>query len=114
MNSKVALSAFLALLSIDAALASTLRCGNRLVSVDDKKYEVLEKCGQPTFAEQRTEYVEVSEESPDGTIQQGRAQSIHIDEWTYDFGPRRLVHELVFENGVLKDIETLGYGSRKR
>ncbi|WP_082048073.1 DUF2845 domain-containing protein [Geoalkalibacter ferrihydriticus] len=33
-----------------------------------------------------------------------------VDEWTYNFGPRRFLLHLIFENGRLRQIETGGYG----
>jgi hypothetical protein len=33
-----------------------------------------------------------------------------IDEWTYNFGPHRLMQVVVFENGVLVDVKSAGYG----
>ena len=34
-----------------------------------------------------------------------------IEVWLYDFGPRRFMEELSFENGRLIAIESLGYGT---
>lgn len=31
------------------AQAETLRCGSQLVSLDDRRFEVLQKCGEPAF-----------------------------------------------------------------
>ena len=31
------------------AQADTLRCGSQLVSLDDRRFEVLQKCGEPAF-----------------------------------------------------------------
>ncbi|MEA3303304.1 MAG: DUF2845 domain-containing protein [Pseudomonadota bacterium] len=34
------------------------------------------------------------------------------EEWTYNFGPHRLMQQLNFKNGVLESIKSLGYGYR--
>jgi len=33
-----------------------------------------------------------------------------FEEWTYNFGPRRLMQVVVFENGRLVDVKSAGYG----
>ena len=97
-----------------AAPAQALRCGNDLVTRGDRASEVRALCGEPAQIDERQErrtrgvldrlsgaYVEVSE-------------TVEIAEWTYDFGPRRLVRQLRFENGRLVDEDSLGYGRRER
>ncbi|WP_168204049.1 DUF2845 domain-containing protein [Aliikangiella coralliicola] len=37
-------------------------------------------------------------------------QEIQIEEWTYDFGPRRLVQKVRFVDGIAVEITSLGYG----
>lgn len=37
---------------------------------------------------------------------------VRIEEWLYDLGPGRLLRRLVFEDGRLTRIETLGRGRR--
>ncbi len=33
-----------------------------------------------------------------------------VEEWTYNFGPRRLMRVIRFENGLVTSIRQLGYG----
>jgi len=40
---------FLAAASQGETLGNDFQCGNRLVSVGDRKFEVLTKCGEPTL-----------------------------------------------------------------
>ena len=40
----------------------------------------------------------------------GFVEEVVITEFTYNFGPRRLMQRLVFEGGILVDIEPIGYG----
>jgi hypothetical protein len=35
---------------------------------------------------------------------------VPVEEWTYNFGPRRFMRSIRFENGIVTSIETLGYG----
>ena len=55
------------------AYAATMRCGALLVGVGDTEYEVLQKCGPPTY-------------------KQG-------DEWIYDRGPGSFLKIVVFGLG---------------
>lgn len=75
------------------AQAETLRCGSQLVSLDDRRFEVLQKCGEPAFrdlvgyslgANERREY--------------------QIEEWVY--GPDNgMLSILTFEGTRLRAIE---------
>lgn len=75
------------------AQAETLRCGSQLVSLGDRRFEVLQKCGEPAFRDlvgyslgpnQRREYP--------------------IEEWVY--GPSNgMLSILTFEGSRLRTIE---------
>ena len=41
-----------------------------------------------------------------------RTESVSVELWTYNFGARRFMRQLRFENGILKDIKSLRYGYR--
>lgn len=41
-------------------------------------------------------------------------EEVELTEYVYNFGPRKLMRRLIFEGGVLKKIETIGYGYRER
>lgn len=89
-------------------------CGNRLVKEGDFKAQVLQKCGEPDFHETRVEYRSTVLRGS-GLNQPGldliRQEPVTIDEWTYDFGPRRFMQALYFENGRLLFIRDLSYGT---
>lgn len=80
------------------AAADTMRCGDRLVHVEDTVGEVLAACGEPAWR------VERIASKPDFVIEQEQ-------DWTYDFGPNRLLQTLVFRRGRLAAIEAGGYGT---
>lgn len=81
--------------------AWALRCGNKLVNVGDRKHKVHRVCGEPTYVD--------AYDLPIPNF--GYAQGYNrIDVWTYNFGPRRFMRELVFENGILRRINQLEYG----
>jgi Protein of unknown function (DUF2845) len=98
------------------ASAAALRCGTRLVYVGDPEARVRALCGEPAQVASRTETRSTwqSRRGPSGAAG-GAAYSvtIQVDVWTYDFGPQRFMQELTFENGVLRAMRDLGYGTRR-
>jgi hypothetical protein len=76
-------------------------CENgRNISLGDRKLEVLVKCGEP---------VEIADGSGRNAAG-GRSTSAENDEWTYNFGPERLVYIVKFRQGRVYDVRTGGYG----
>lgn len=84
----------LLLLASVSANADTFRCGSKLVSVGDRAFEVLRKCGEP---DQRDAV---------GYLLGGYdRRELRIDEWIY--GPRNgMLSILTFEGNRLVRIET--------
>jgi Protein of unknown function (DUF2845) len=97
------LAALLILIACSStALADNFRCPNgAIVSTGDRIAEVYVKCDPPSFRDNRTE-------SDSG--RRGATILINVEEWTYNEGPNRLMHLLVFYNGILSEVRTLGYG----
>ncbi len=100
----------LALAAAGTAQAS-LRCGNALVNEGDPADELLARCGPPTSVDRHTgtrppiiwrygRPIRV----PGGDI------DVSIETWTYNFGPNQLMRRIRIEDGIVKSIETLGYG----
>ena len=108
------------LLMVATQAAKAFYCGHDLVLEGDYKLQVLQRCGEPTFAQHRVEYRTVVLRGAivyqPGIFQPSldiiRQEPVEIDEWTYDFGPHRIMKGLYFENGRLLSIKELGYGRR--
>jgi len=102
-----------------SAHADGMRCGQRLVSSGDTRYEVRSRCGEPDAADQRTELRQVERRVK---VPCGRGEhcvrtetltvEIVVDEWVYDLGPQRFVRYVTFENGRLTTVETGSYGQK--
>ena len=93
--------------------AATLRCGNQLASDGASKSDVLMRCGEPMAKESHTETVGEKTSTPNeqgGSNTQQHTVRKTIEEWTYNFGPSRLMQVAVFENGRLIDVRSGGYG----
>ncbi len=113
---------------VSASSADALRCGSRLISKGAYKPEVLYKCGEPDFVEEFLLYdtVILNPRTRRRTIHNHRvpmhggyeiphghkllATPVRAEDWTYNFGPNRLMQRLLFINGKLKKIESIGYG----
>lgn len=88
--------------------AASLRCGTGLVSDGASKSDVVAKCGEPVAKESRTESEEVKVK--DGDTSTKKTVQKTFEEWTYNFGPNRLIQVVVFENGKLVEVKSAGYG----
>ena len=101
MGRLLLLAAFLVIFTAEA-FADNFRCPNgAIVSTGDRIAEVYVKCDPPSFRDKRTE-------SESG--HRGATILINVEEWTYNEGPHRLMHLLIFYNGILSEIRTLGFG----
>lgn len=98
-----------ALASVLSGPAQALRCDHRLISVGDRSAKLLHYCGKP-FA------VQVRRGRAGFVGNFGRilfpvfAEDLLIEEWTYNFGPNRLMRVVWLENGIVARIEQAGYG----
>ena len=101
------------------AFNDDFHCGNKLVSLGDRKYEVLVKCGQPSYRdshyERRIKRDFYRDLNPPRESERYREplfaeETVEVEEWVYNFGSNRLLRFLTFENGILVSIETGDYG----
>jgi len=113
---------FLAAASQGETLGNDFRCGNKLVSIGDRKFEVITKCGEPTYRDVRYEkrvkrdlYRDLFPPREPRESEQYREplfveEMVAVEEWVYNFGSLQFVRYLTFENGILVNIETGDYG----
>lgn len=101
---------FAVLICLAASPAYALRCGTYVIRVGDYKFDVLEKCGRPDYTDRRYAVAGVRLHHPKRTLDIEEFEEVLVEEWIYNFGPRRFKQYLLFENGVLKEIRDLGYG----
>ncbi len=97
-----------------AAEAASLRCGQTLVADGALKTEVLAKCGEPAAKQFRTVTDSAGSWTPGpngGGTGERRTITREYEEWTYNFGPRRFMQVVTFEDGRLIDVQSAGYGS---
>ncbi len=101
--------------------AHAFRCGNKIVRDGMHETQVIRACGEPTtrrFIGRAVRGVQVPfvhHGSPGHSVYRSPGfghfmTEVIITEFTYNFGPRKLMRRLLFEGGVLVKIETIGYG----
>ena len=94
------------------AHADGMRCGARLIRDGDPRAEVRAFCGEPVDVQTRTIL-----RRPVYNFQGRRVYSggddlieIPVETWTYNFGPNKLMRRVRFIDGIVEEVETLGYG----
>lgn len=93
-------------LSFTFSDAKAFYCKNKIIDKGLSKGEVKSWCGDPTFEDRRKEdRIKEIEHGKEHTI-----ISVTVDEWMYNFGSNRFIKILMFENSVLHEIKTGGYG----
>jgi hypothetical protein len=94
------------------------RCGTKLVSEGDSKYEVVYKCGEPDYVEaweeqrvQRDFGLRREFDPKNRRYTWDREpflvkEMVRIEEWTYNLGSTQFIRYLRFENGILTKMWT--------
>lgn len=96
---------FLLLLLAFATPAQALRCNGRLVGNGDHALQVRERCGEPYWVDQYSDWLILGERGP----QEQRVER-RVEVWFYNFGSNRFLQRLVFRDDRLQHEEHLGYG----
>lgn len=125
MNKKTRYRLFTSALVIAAVLvanpAYAFRCKSKLVRDGMHEQQVIAVCGQPT-TRRMLGYAIRSLNYGWRNVRMGGFERRHfpgyahlseeviVTEYVYNFGPRKLMRRLIFEGGVLVNIETIGYG----
>ena len=99
------------------ANSSDWRCRGKIISIGDRRSEVLRNCGQPNYVEVRQE--ERIKRDLGSTLappEETRPyplflrEFVTIEEWEYNMGSTEFIRYLTFENGILVRITTGDYG----
>lgn len=110
---RILLAILIALACSSPALADAMRCGNRLVRDGDTQTAVRELCGEPSDVQTRSILRRPSFERNGRIFYFGDSVvEVPVEVWTYNFGPYKLMRRVRFVDGLIDEIETLGYGYR--
>jgi hypothetical protein len=93
----------LSILGERQALASG--CDPERMTLGKTTAEVASRCGEPAWRERWSE-----ERLVETAPRPLRREVITFEEWVYDFGPSKFIRILRFENGLLSEVKTGGYG----
>jgi hypothetical protein len=107
---RAAATLLIGLLACSPAFA--FRCGNKLVTEGETRSQVAAKCGEPTDVIQLSSVYRRPMIWANGRphyIGQDYME-IPVEAWVYNLGPNKLMRRVRFENGIVAEIETLGYG----
>jgi hypothetical protein len=70
-----------------------MRCGSRIIDKGSSSAEVTSFCGPPSQVD-RT----------------GTDADLQVEFWTYNLGPNLLMERVRIENGIVVEVQSLGYG----
>ena len=96
--------------------AHALRCGTHLVEHGDSMTRVQKHCGEPESKYSKKIYRTLGAiggshyTNTSAAIKAEVTVETQVDEWEYNFGPRRFSRRVIFEDGRVADIERLDYG----
>lgn len=99
--------------SASALAGADFRCSGQIIRVGDTRDYVLDKCGEPTSIEERTETIArgFRQRHPESHEELRYIFSeIQVEVWTYNLGRTQFIRYLTFRNDRLVAIETGGYG----
>jgi hypothetical protein len=82
----------------------SLRCDGKVISIGSTYGEVLAKCGEPASGSKREMVEEFGRRFYRSYI------SNEIEDWIYNFGQYQFQYQITFKNGIVKRIQSLGYG----
>lgn len=77
----------------------TLRCGQQLMGLGDRQFEVQKACGEPDIKVVLNSVL---------TVNYGFIP--YDEEWQYNFGPQQLMRFVRFRNGTLSSVQTGSHG----
>lgn len=91
--------------------AESMRCGSQLILKGSTSDQLLEYCGKPTeVVHNGVTHGLLGNTYTNPVAGQEATGDIVVETWTYNFGPNQFMERLRLENGVVVQIEDLGYG----
>ena len=99
------------LLAPSLLLAESIRCGSQLILKGSTTEDLLAYCGNPTQVTRNGTTHGLVGNTYRGSGVIGEATGdIVVETWTYDFGSNQLMQRIRIENGIVVQIDSLGYG----
>jgi hypothetical protein len=102
--------AILAVGCLPGLASAAMVCGNRIINRGTSSAEVTAFCGPPAQIDRTAAYGSGATTVDGGDGVRGTGADVQIEFWTYNFGPNMLMERLRIEDGVVVDVQSLGYG----
>ncbi len=108
---KTLLASFILICMPSILMAESIRCGNRIISRGSSSAELADLCGNPAQVSRSSMYNgTVNAVSGAPGLATASGEQIEVEIWTYNFGPNQLMERVRIENGIVVQIDSLGYG----
>jgi Protein of unknown function (DUF2845) len=108
---KTSLAVFILICAPSLLMAQSIRCGSRIISRGSSSAELAALCGDPTQVNRGSLYNGVANAVPGRPgVVAGSAEQVEVETWTYNFGPNQLMQRVRIQNGLVVEIDSLGYG----
>jgi hypothetical protein len=93
------------------ASAGSIRCGSRIIMRGSSSAELASFCGDPAQVNKTSTYNGGGRVIGGSSgLAEGSVEQIEVEIWTYNFGPDQLMERVRIENGIVVQIDSLGYG----
>jgi Protein of unknown function (DUF2845) len=102
--------AVLAVGCLPGLASAGMRCGSRIIDRGTSSAEVTSFCGAPAQVDRTTAYRNGATTVDGNGRVTGIGADVQIEFWTYNFGPNQLMERVRIEDGVVVDVQSLGYG----
>jgi hypothetical protein len=103
-------SALLAVGLLPAPASAAMTCGNRIIDKGTSSAEVTSFCGPPTQIDRTAAYRRGATTAARDSEPTETGADVQIEFWTYNFGPNQLMERVRIEDGVVVEVQSLGYG----
>jgi hypothetical protein len=107
---KALVLALLAVGCLPGLASAGMRCGSRIIDKGTSSAEVTAYCGPPAQVDRTTAYRGGATTIDGNGRVTGIGADVQIEYWTYNFGPNLLMERVRIEDGVVADVQSLGYG----
>lgn len=94
---------------LPASAGETMHCKQQVINTGDTLTTVQDKCGSPSDIREYSLPATYLNANGDRVIDPSKLPT-EYQEWTYDFGPTRLMRRLYATDNKVTKIESLGYG----
>ena len=93
------------------ARADSMRCGSKLVTDEETREQVRAKCGDPADIQHSSVWRVPIVWIHGRPFHVGNdLVEVPVELWTYNFGTRKFMRRIRFEDGLVVEIDTLDYG----